>query len=191
MARRNLSFAAVRLGAAALLLAACVSEVRLAPDDHGWQTSASDATWRSDPVLVVARLDTDAGVLPARGMIVNTGTEPVHVTFVPDVPSPAHADGLPDAAIGGVPFEVPGSFDLERGTFEFALRPDERWSGLPPAGAPISWTIVVTTASGEARCPFRFRVVSAGHAVSKEAEAGIVTVLLSAAFLATGYYIFW
>ena len=187
MARWNLCFVA----ACAFLLSACVSHVRLAPDAYGWQTAGSEASWRGDPVIVVAKLDTDNGALPARGLIVNTGTAPVRVTFEPDVVPAEHEDGQPDAAVGGVTFAVPESFDLTKGTFEFALRADERWSGLPPAGASVSWTIVVTTASGETRCPFRFRVESTARSLSPAVEYGIVTVLLSAALVAGWYFAFY
>ena len=188
----RLSIAAGRLGAAAaplLLLAACVSNVRLAPDAHGWQTGPDEATWRSDTIVVVTRLDTDAGPLPARGVIANTGNASVRITFVPDVASRGDA-GLPDAAFDGVPFEVPQTFELGRGTISFALRPDEPWTDLPPEGAPISWTIVVTTPSGEVQCPLRFRVEDASSSLSPEVEITIASVLLVGASIALGYW-FW
>lgn len=187
----RLSLAAVRLGTAAapLLLAACVSNVRLAPDAHGWQTAPNEASWRSDTIVVVTRLDTDAGPLPARGVIANTGTAPVRVTFVPDVAS--HGDaGLPDAAFDGIPFDVPATFELGRGTISFALRPDEHWSDLPPEGAPISWTIVVTTPSGDVQCPLRFRVESASSSLDPGTEIVVASVLLVGASIALGYW-FW
>ena len=199
--RRNLSFAAVRLGmaASALLLAACVSQVRLAPDAHGWQNGGTDAIWRSDPVLVVAQLDTDAGPLPAHGRIVNSGRAPVRVTLVPDVVPPTGEGGPtggteqppPDATINGLPVAVPASFDLAKGNVEFALRADARWAELPAVGASISWTIVVTTPSGEIRCPFRFRVESATRTLSKETETAIAAVLVAAAFVTVGYYVYY
>ena len=200
--RRSLSFAAMRLAmaASALLLAACVSQVRLAPDAHGWQNGGTDAIWRSDPILVVARLDTDAGPLPAHGRIVNSGRAPVRVTLVPDAVPPRGEDGAsgggggevqPDATVNGVPVGVPASFDLPSGAIEFALRADARWTGLPPLGASISWTIVVTTPSGEIRCPFRFRVESATRTLSKETETAIAAVLVAAAFVTVGYYVYY
>ena len=193
MTRRILSFAAVRLGAvsSALLLAACVSHVQLAPDAPGWQLAGSEATWRADAVVIVARLDTDAGAVPGRGLVANTGTAPVRVTFVPDTPGrTGDAQGLPDAVVAGVPCEIPAAFDLGAGTFDFALRSDELWTGAPPAGAPISWTIVVTTPAGESRCPFRFRVASTSRSLSPEAEFAIGTVLTVATFVALGYVYF-
>ena len=197
MTWRNLSRMIGRLGVLlpALLLGACVSQVRLAPDAMGWQTAGSDASWRADPILVVAKLDTDAGALPARGLVVNTGRTPVRVTFVPDVAEAGSAgdggEGLPDAIVAGGRFEVPAAFDAPPGSFDFALRADERWNGLPPEGATISWTIVVTTPSGEARCPFHFRVASASLSFSRDVEIAIVTVVTAAALVAAGYWAFY
>jgi hypothetical protein len=193
MGQRRRSFAIRRLGVAAtaLLLCACVSRVRLAPDAPAWQTAGSDASWRADPVVVVARLDTDAGALPARGVVVNTGTATVRVTFVPEAGPAGGVQAPLDMLVAGVPYEVPAAFDLAPGVLEFALPADELWAGLPPEGAPITWTIVVTTASGEAQCPFRFRVASASKALDPDVEAGVATVLLTAAFLALGYYVYY
>src|SRR5512146_2300007 len=100
---------------AALLLTACVSEVRLAPDDPSWTVAGGVATWTAEPVTVVVHLDTDVVDFPARGEIVNRGAAPVRVTFVPAADTAeggagrmgGTAEGLPSPLSAGTPYDVP------------------------------------------------------------------------------------
>jgi hypothetical protein len=168
---------------AAILLTGCVTEVKLAPDDPSWAVADAVATWTADEVSVEVPIYTDAGEFPGRGSIVNRWDAPIRVTFAPDVGAGDVGDGRtgrdePAPLAVGTPYEVPAARDGAPGRLPFALRPDERWADVPTAGARLTWTITVTTPSGETRCPFRFQVESTSRRLSQGAKIGIAVVVI-------------
>lgn len=169
----------------ALLLTACVSEVRLAPDSPSWSVADAVATWNAGDVDVVVPLATDADAFPARGEVVNRGTAPVRVAFAPATSSGDAGDGRigrdePLALVPGTPYEVPAATGGVPGRLAFALRPDEHWTELPAKGERVSWTITVTTPSGDAKCPARFLVASAGRDIAPAVKIGVAVVVVVA-----------
>jgi hypothetical protein len=178
---------------AALLLAACVTEVRLAPDDPSWSVAGGVATWTSDEALIEVPVRSDAGEFPLRGEVVNRWGESVTVAFTPDVAVADVEDGRigrDDALplVAGTPYEVPRGRDGQPGRLAFALRPDERWPELPSKGARVTWTVTVTTSWGATRCPLRFEVAGASHRPAEGVKIAIIviavlTVVLLFAFL--------
>ena len=192
MTKRDSSFASSRfvVAAAALLLAACVSKVRLAPEDDGrtsepgistWTVEGGVAKWTVDEVDIVVPLDTEAGEFPARGVIVNRGSSPARVSFAPAAGDAQGCGRLGDAQL--VPIDAGKEYELPSATFDgpgrlpFALRPDEPWPGLPENGASLTWTITVATPWGESRCPLRFHVAAGSHELSHTAKVVITVVV--------------
>jgi hypothetical protein len=184
MTRNRSRVATVALALASVLLAACVTEVRLAPAEPSWSVVDAVATWTAGEVSIEVPVYTGADEFPVRGEVVNRWEFPVRVAFAPGVPAAGGRDGRvggdePAALVAGTRYEVPAARDGRPGRLAFALRADEPWPDLPNAGSRLTWTVTVIGPAGETQCPLRFEVVSADRRASKALKVGVTIVVIA------------